>query len=729
MESSTAPVSTESYSDDNMPVELRGLTPDAIELLRAQQREAIDKATEGLEGDEAIRAATEAKAALAAAYPEYLEAHGVSPGNPHYGDYMDHLQVHSYVNQPDDSMWRVGVPEGTLLDSSRELPISGRDVAAIAFDSFRDRLAAKAAVDTASTDTADEPDARPADTPADTAEADDTPEREETPAEKLGRLRGAYVDAAAARLRAPVYYKRKQRQELTEACEAAQTAYLEQLLAMEGAGLEQMIAAENPDGTKQFTPEQIKNMLMRQINERIQGDEQAIKQAMIEQGGRLHRRFATALEKYANLSTKKKIAVGVGLGAVAAATGFGIGIVAGAAGAAAGAAGAGAVMAGRFGRTYALRLSRLYKKEETPAFAAGGIDRPEYVLGSAQAWMQNRLKGNIESADKTKRSAIKWAVGSVAVGGVIGAATHLLDGGDVPSAAVGKFREVLGWHDDAADSGTVDNVQPPIRVPESAEWELPGEAEVQVPLVEAFSNDALTIRAGEGWYQTFKEVGISREHWADMLNRAGPKLEEMGVAYRAPELGGWGMNMTPDGRMPEEALRYITETAREHGYLPELEVAEVAEVAAPDDVTAEAGPDSADAQPDAADRDGFNAGAVSPENQDMAEIGVLDGDEASAEAASSTGAAAETGGGAAVRAMSQAEQVRFAHDRGIEVSELQAFVKENGHRLHNIRYPDGTPVVSMDYSRLSWRLNAIPEGTKLPESVADGLKKFVQTGR
>ena len=573
------------------------------------------------------------------------------------------------------------------------------------------------------------------------AETDDTSEAEVTPEARLAELRGAFIEAAAARMRAPVYYKRKQREQLDEVAKAAQQAYLDQVYAMENSSFEAMISAENPDGTRQYSDEQLKAAFLRQINDRARRDEADIRQAMVEQGSGLRRKLAGALETYANASTKKKILISVGLGTLAAATGFGVGFVAGAAGAAVAAGGAGLMAAGRFGRAYGVRLSRLYKKEEIPTFSADEITTPDYILRSAQAWRQNRLNDTIESADKTKRSAIKWAIGTVAVGGAAGAAMHLVDA-DVPTAAIGKFRDIMGWHPASpdidqvpevpdTDAGTTPDV---VDTPKST---IPKDIDVaEAPTAEVYSDDAQSIRAGEGWYQTFKELGVPREDWTQLLEQAGPRLQEMGVAYRAPELGGYGMNMTADAKMPQEALDYLSSLAREHGYLSQPEAPQV-DVAQPVEQSwQEAAPETVEppvAEVDAAtaaqdEINGFNRDAVSPENRDvMSQIGLNTAAlEINSEIQPMKAVQNLVSSEVVAHAMTNTESAQLARTLGIGRADLQAIINEVGRTMSRLHYEDTNHSPVFYLSAGNWKLNTM-SGNKLPESVMMMLRERAAT--
>lgn len=88
--------------------------------------------------------------------------------------------------------------------------------------------------------------------------------------------------------------------------------------------------------------------------------------------------------------------------------------------------------------------------------------------------------------------------------------------------------------------------------PKSAEWR--------------FGKDELRISLGEGWYETFREMGISPKHNAELLKEVGPQLHDKGLAYWDSSADEWRMNMTENGKMPRSAVKLIAETANEHGW-------------------------------------------------------------------------------------------------------------------------------------------------------------------
>ena len=67
------------------------------------------------------------------------------------------------------------------------------------------------------------------------------------------------------------------------------------------------------------------------------------------------------------------------------------------------------------------------------------------------------------------------------------------------------------------------------------------------------------IEAGEGFIQTFSEMGISDPEVQQSIlgnTDAMNQLVEMGVAYEAPELGGYGLYLN-NGVLPEAAQDII----------------------------------------------------------------------------------------------------------------------------------------------------------------------------
>lgn len=85
-----------------------------------------------------------------------------------------------------------------------------------------------------------------------------------------------------------------------------------------------------------------------------------------------------------------------------------------------------------------------------------------------------------------------------------------------------------------------------------------GPREINDPAL--YPTDALHVQKGEGLFHTFKEMGIPRDKWQEVLDRSGPRLVRMGEAYRDPSVGGFGLN--GDGHLSRRALDVIANTAR-----------------------------------------------------------------------------------------------------------------------------------------------------------------------
>lgn len=265
------------------------------------------------------------------------------------------------------------------------------------------------------------------------------------------------------------------------------------------------------------------------------------------------------------------LAVGVGaslVGAAAGAVGAGAALTAGVAGAAA--------VTGRAMKYFAVKRG---KAEGAASAQVDHIDVNQVVQDSQLAIIGGddeldvltRKTNDILNRDieKVQRKARKDALlaGAVAVGTMLGGswAAHLvLDHTGVGDA----IHDVVPWNGDesvatkpgVSDSGSdvVPDVDPV--VPDSGNMALTPPADLKVlPVVDelpgenVFSDAAMNIASGEGWYQTFQDMHIPQSEWGNLLNQAGPQLRDMGVAY--PMGGSWGISYP--GQMPKEALDLI----------------------------------------------------------------------------------------------------------------------------------------------------------------------------
>jgi hypothetical protein len=101
---------------------------------------------------------------------------------------------------------------------------------------------------------------------------------------------------------------------------------------------------------------------------------------------------------------------------------------------------------------------------------------------------------------------------------------------------------------------------------DDAEADEQPEDEPEAPEVE-FSEEALTIDQGEGWYKTMQEMGIPQGEWQNLLHEVGPDLVDQGIAYEVPyevDPGRYRMFYN-QGQMPIEILEMLAEKAAELG--------------------------------------------------------------------------------------------------------------------------------------------------------------------
>lgn len=101
--------------------------------------------------------------------------------------------------------------------------------------------------------------------------------------------------------------------------------------------------------------------------------------------------------------------------------------------------------------------------------------------------------------------------------------------------------------------------------PGGGENEGKGELILQKTKEWTYGADERRISNGEGWYQTFREMGVDAGDRSELLKDVGPHLHEKGLAYWDKNAHEWRMNMTENGKLPKSAIRYIAETAHEHG--------------------------------------------------------------------------------------------------------------------------------------------------------------------
>lgn len=438
--------------------------------------------------------------------------------------------------------------------------------------------------------------------PKDTSEDEAT---ETTPEKSLNELNREIetlredVNGAFAKRMKVGFFARKKKQALQEQLDEKKTA-LSELTKERNNLLVDQLRSEG------LNDEQIVEKLAEQSNAELQNQGDGQRRAMLD-GNFIQRKINSGFDKYANTSTKNKLAIGALTALALVPAGFAVGAAAGVAGA----AGAGGLLAARTYKTYQMSKAKLYASPGSP-------DRIEYknddeyrsvddVLADANTYSSKAIDERIEKGDKVKKKAVIVTLGSLAIIGVstvaehsdtIGAAANTV--GNKIGNGFGSTKEAIaGWfnRDDIASGGPIRSAPQPSEVAPSIP-EVPGVTpdapvettppvsqpeiaapapEIQLPpaggdggSIDGFNidqyTDALNVAHGEGWYSTFGELGITNQaDQAKLLNNdvLMAKLSNMNLAYVDNKIGGWGIRMPADGKMPADALKLIRETAQQ----------------------------------------------------------------------------------------------------------------------------------------------------------------------
>lgn len=254
----------------------------------------------------------------------------------------------------------------------------------------------------------------------------------------------------------------------------------------------------------------------------------------------------------------KGTALGVGVGLVASA------LIATGAGVLAGAATAG-VMGSRFARGFAAADARNGRgmptevDEQGRNTLDGRVNDPDFAVDHAHDEAMESFEYDTKQEQKKRRSAAAWGMGGIVVGSVIGEGIHLAAHGfdaHVPDWLGGRpdVDSPNGGSGNGAPNGGVDGGTPGGTNPGGN----PGGATPEY----TFGPESQDIHLGEGWYETFQEMGIPADQRSELLQSVGPQLQQMGIAYPMGE-HTWGISHP--GSMPREALRVIADTARQRG--------------------------------------------------------------------------------------------------------------------------------------------------------------------
>lgn len=413
------------------------------------------------------------------------------------------------------------------------------------------------------------PEAPAEDDPAEEQEDEKQPKTLEELQAEIDTLQGTVNTTFAKRMKVGVF-RRKKKAALQSELEE-QKAELEGLISQRNTALVDQLRSEN------LSDELIVEKLAEQANAEIEKQGKGQREAMI--GNTFRGKMA---QKFADLPRSGKIAATVLGSALTAGV---VGLTAGSAGA----LGAGILVGTRISRTYAMNRAKLYETSTNPKLIEYKVN-DEYrsiddVLGDANKAGSKQIDERINKGDKIKRRAVIATLGSVGLIGAGLAAEH----SDSIGAAAGWMKErAIDAKDDLGNwfsgSDTVDATPVPPTEPEGGgagadadqQPDAGADSGADTPdqtTPDAVPNpgtvdldqfaDAVEISHGEGWYQTFGEMGISNPYdQQQLLNNdvLMAKLSNMGVAYVDPSLGGYGMNFG-SGSMPPEALKLIHDTA------------------------------------------------------------------------------------------------------------------------------------------------------------------------
>lgn len=382
-------------------------------------------------------------------------------------------------------------------------------------------------------------------------------------------LRGEVNVSFAKRMKVGVFSRKKKA--LLQAELSEKKAALVELTGLRNATLIDQLREEG------VADEQIVEKLAELANSELVSEGEGQRKAMLD-GNFLQRLRNKAVDSYANTSTSKKVAAGVliGLAMVPAA------VAVSAAAGVAGTVGAASLLGARTYKTYQLNRAKLYSVSDDPTpivYKYGDTYRSiDDVLADASIQSDKLIDDRIEKGDMVKKRAVMVTLGSLALIGAGAVAEHSDTIGTAARSVGDRIGGIFG-HTDSNDVivGTTppaDTTPPDVEYPSNgSDVGSPGNGPMRLPNaghdgfdINQLSDDVLNVSHGEGWYQTFGELGIANSgDQAKLLNDdvLMAKLSNMGIAYldARPQVGGWGIRMPANGKMPAEALKLIHETA------------------------------------------------------------------------------------------------------------------------------------------------------------------------
>jgi hypothetical protein len=537
------------------------LSPEGVAELRKKQNEIIENGRAAL-GFGALDQA-EVDAADAESYKkfgdlrdEYLKEFGIADDDPNKANYNRFLEKYSVDNMSNQD-WNVGTPT-----ASGDPATSGREKATAAYN---------AVVNGAYQENADFDEAHPEWKEKSEKATKEKEEAEKAAAErdkkieelekKLEKVKGLKHSAYARRMLVgwAKFKKRKAAQAEYDKAEADYHAVLADLESHRTDKHEAELAEAGFLGSRE---EEVNDELAKRINALMDSDDEAQKDEVLRVGGWK----VKTKEKIANMSRRGKLVFTIG----AAAIGITATIATGGVGGGLGVLLAGGLGLGKATKGYFLASSRMFKEKQTdgPRFVLTDkkVDRKEAIrLGLEQ--MKADSAKDIEDGDKKKRNAVFVGLGTAA----LGSAATLGVGGYLTNFIKKPFGVPGGLVGDMLDGS--DSVPTPEK-PDIPSWSL--DTSDMAPSTPSVSPEMIPtdmgLRDSAGLYEQFGKIpGIEKEHYHDLWKAVGPELAaQVDNGYGQPfayEMNGipgnWGIRMTPDHQMPQEAVDIITSKYQE----------------------------------------------------------------------------------------------------------------------------------------------------------------------
>jgi hypothetical protein len=180
------------------------------------------------------------------------------------------------------------------------------------------------------------------------------------------------------------------------------------------------------------------------------------------------------------------------------------------------------------------------EEESAPKERFSWLRHPFLRAGMLYGNGMNRLSERSRSKESKRGSATMTAVALGAIATV----------GAITAYKLGAFDSLFGH----AHGGNVD----PSHLPQGgghtgATPEVPA-APPHTPEAMTFSPAAHNVHGGEGWYETFHDMGIPKDEWSSLLQKSGPELHAHGWAYQMGN-GSWGISHP--GNLPQDMLELI----------------------------------------------------------------------------------------------------------------------------------------------------------------------------